>query len=168
MFISSLRGDLPPAFSMSFIIDAAGVIPVASGTVLYVTARPATKAAVTSLYLRGRRCTAAANAQNRQTPHVLQPLLHSARRLRIVCSVVNRARPWRCTAGVTPASTRTRDRWTEARTDCHSPLYHRNGKRPRAIQKTWDDTSAGPHEDPLTASSGRPSDERVTGRGPGV
>ena len=27
---------------------------------------------------------------------------------------------------------------------------------------------AGPHEDPLTASSGRPSDERVTGQGPGV
>ena len=51
-------------------------------------------------------------------------------------------------------------------TDCPGPLYPRYGKRPLAIQRTCD-TSAGPHEDPLTASSGRPS-ERVTGRGPGV
>ena len=31
-------------------------------------------------------------------------------------------------------------------------------KQPHAIQGTCDDTSAGPHEDPLTASSGRPSE----------
>ena len=47
-------------------------------------------------------------------------------------------------------------------TDCPSPLYTRNGKRPPTIQRTCDDTPAGPHKDPLTASSGRPSDERVT------
>ena len=51
---------------------------------------------------------------------------------------------------------------------CRGPLYPRNGKRPHAIQGTCDDTSAGPHEDPLAASSGRPSHESVTGRGPEV
>ena len=50
-------------------------------------------------------------------------------------------------------------------TDCPGPLYTRSGKRPRTIQGTCDDTPARPHEDPLTASSGRPSDEGVTGRG---
>ena len=68
---------------------------------------------------------------------------------------------------MTPASTRTRDRTTEARTG-PGPLCPSNGKRPHTIQGTCDDTSAGPHEDPLTASSGRPSDERATGRGLGV
>ena len=38
---------------------------------------PATEAQVTALYLRGRRCTAAPNEQERPTPHVPQPLLHS-------------------------------------------------------------------------------------------
>ena len=42
-----------------------------------------TEAPVTSLYLRGRRCTAAPNGrQNRPTLHVPQPLLHLVRRLR--------------------------------------------------------------------------------------
>ena len=48
------------------------------------------------------------------------------------------------------------------------PLCPRNGKRPRTVQGTCDDTSTGPHEDPLTASSGRPSDEGATGHSPGV
>ena len=51
-------------------------------SLLYVTARPATKAPVTTLYLRGRRCTAAPNAPNRPTTHVPQPLLHGAPLLR--------------------------------------------------------------------------------------
>ena len=59
---------------------------------------------------------------------------------------------------MTPASTRTRDRWTEARTG-PGPLCPRNGRRPHTIQRARDDTSTGPHEDPLTASSGWPSDE---------
>ena len=36
------------------------------GSLSYVTARPATKAPVTTLYLRGRRCTAAPNEVNHQ------------------------------------------------------------------------------------------------------
>ena len=50
---------------------------------LYLTARPVTKAPVSTLYLRGRRCTVAPN-ENRtaQQPHVPQPLLHLVRRLR--------------------------------------------------------------------------------------
>ena len=63
---------------------------------------------------------------------------------------------------MTTASTRTRDKRTEARTG-PGPLYPRNGKRPHTIQGTCIDTRTGLHEDPLTASSGRPSDERVTG-----
>ena len=68
---------------------------------------------------------------------------------------------------MTPASSRTRARTTEARTGTR-PLCPRKGKRPPTIQKACDDTSAGPQKDPLTASSGRPSDERATGRGPRV
>ena len=49
---------------------------------LHVTARPATEALVTALYLRGRRCTTAPNEQEQTTPHVPQPLLHVVRRLR--------------------------------------------------------------------------------------
>ena len=55
---------------------------------------------------------------------------------------------------MTPPSTRTQDRTTEA-TDCPGPLYPTMGLRPHAIQGTCDDTSAGRHEDPLTASSRR-------------
>ena len=42
----------------------------------------ATRAQVTALYLRGRRCTAAPNAPNRPTTHIPEPLLHCVRRLR--------------------------------------------------------------------------------------
>ena len=61
MLISCLRGDLP--HWISFFMDATGGYPggVWYSSLLYVTARPATKAPVTSLYLRGRRCTAAPN-----------------------------------------------------------------------------------------------------------
>ena len=38
------------------------------------------------------------------------------------------------------------------------PCTPRSGTRPHTFQGTCDDTSAGPHEDPLTASSGRPSE----------
>ena len=44
---------------------------------------------------------------------------------------------------MTPASTRTRGRTTEARTG-PGALCPRNGKRPPTIQRTCDDTSAGP------------------------
>ena len=43
--------------------------------------------------------------------------------------------------------------------DCPGPLYPRSGKRPPAIQRTCDDTSAGRHKDPPTASTGRPYGE---------
>ena len=84
MPVSSLCGYLPPAFPMSLIMDATGGYPggVWQSLLLYVTARPATEALVTALCLRGCRCTAAQNAQNRPTLHVPQPLLHGVRRLR--------------------------------------------------------------------------------------
>ena len=59
----------------------------------------------------------------------------------------NGAGPWRCTAGVTPASVRTRDRRTEARTG-PGPLCPRNGKRPPTIQRTCDDTARWPPRRP--------------------
>ena len=62
------RGNLPPACLRSFFTDATGGYPggVWYGSLCYVTARPTTKAPVTSLYLRGRRCTAAPNEVNHQ------------------------------------------------------------------------------------------------------
>ena len=48
---------------------------------------------------------------------------------------------------MTPASTRTPDRWTEARTG-PGPLYPRNGKRPHTIQRTCDDTATWPPRRP--------------------
>ena len=48
---------------------------------------------------------------------------------------------------MTPASTRTRDRWTEARTG-PGPLYTRNGRRPHTIQGTCDDTANWPPRRP--------------------
>ena len=65
VLISCLRGDLPPSCSTSFFVDATGGYPggVWYSTFLYVTARPATEAPVTALYLRGRRCTAAPNGR---------------------------------------------------------------------------------------------------------
>ena len=61
MLVSCLRGHLPSASLMSFFTDATGGSPggVWYSSLLYVTARPATKAPVTSLYLWGRRCAAA-------------------------------------------------------------------------------------------------------------
>ena len=55
----------------------------------------------------------------------------------------NGAGPLECTAGVTPASTRSWDRTTEARTG-PGPLYTRNGKRPPTIQRTCNDTASWP------------------------
>ena len=48
---------------------------------------------------------------------------------------------------MTPASTRTRDSRTEARTG-PGPLYTRNGKRPHTIQRTCDDTATWPPRRP--------------------
>ena len=55
MLVSCLCGDLPPASLTSFFTDAAGGYPggVWYGSLRYVTARPATKAPVTSLLLTG-------------------------------------------------------------------------------------------------------------------
>ena len=53
----------------------------------------------------------------------------------------------RFTAGVNLASTRTRDRRTEARTG-PGPLCPRNGKRPPTIQGTCDDTASWPPRRP--------------------
>ena len=64
MLFSCLRGDLPPA-SLKFFFKGANPSGVWYGTLRYVTARPATEAPVTTLYLRGRRCTAAPNGPGR-------------------------------------------------------------------------------------------------------
>ena len=75
MFISCMRGDLP--------LCSGGLSGgVWYSSLLFVTARSATRAPVTALYFWGRRCTAASNGQERSTTHVPQPLLHCVRRLR--------------------------------------------------------------------------------------
>ena len=83
MFVSSLRGHLPAPSLTFFFMDATGGYPggVWYSSFLYVTARPETKAPVTALYLRGRRCTAAPQWENRPTLHVPQLLLHVVRRV---------------------------------------------------------------------------------------
>ena len=63
---------------------------------------------------------------------------------------------------MTPASTRTRDRWTEARTG-PGPLYPRNGKRPPTIQRTCDDTANWPPRRPADGQQRAALRERVTG-----
>ena len=108
-----------------------GVIPVAS---CYGSARPATKAP-------DPRCTYGVVAARRPPMHRTVQLCT----YRNLCctwyadlraslapyglrgGVANGAGPWRCTAGVTPASTRTWDRTTEARTG-PGPLCPRNGE----------------------------------------
>ena len=63
---------------------------------------------------------------------------------------------------MTPASTRTRDRWTEARTG-PGPLYPRNGRRPHAVQGTCDDTASWPPQRPADGQQRAALRERVTG-----
>ena len=63
---------------------------------------------------------------------------------------------------MTPASTRTRDRWSEARTG-PGPLYSRNGKRPHTIQRTCDDTASWPPRRPADGQQRAALRERVTG-----
>ena len=57
--------------------------------------------------------------------------------------VANGAGPWRCTAGVTPASTRTRDRRTEARTGPGPPAWQATTRKELA-----DDTRCWPPRRP--------------------
>ena len=144
-----------------------GVILVASGTApfLYVTARPATEAAFTALYLRGRRCTAAPNGPEPPTTHVPQPLLHWVRRIRASQALTDGgvALPTEQARGgvrqVCPLPPRRPGTGGLRRDRLPRSLYTRNGKRPHTIQEACDNTSAGLHEDPLTASRGRPSEE---------
>ena len=63
---------------------------------------------------------------------------------------------------MTPASTRTRDSRTEARTG-PGPLYPRNGKRPHTIQRTCDDTASWPPRRPADGQQRAALRERVTG-----
>ena len=58
---------------------------------------------------------------------------------------------------MTPASTRTWDRWTEARTG-PGPLYPAMADDHTLSRELATTQRAGLHEDPLTASSGRPSE----------
>ena len=63
---------------------------------------------------------------------------------------------------MTPASTRTRDSRTEARTG-PGPLYPRNGKRPHTIQRVCDDTASWPPRRPADGQQRAALRERVTG-----
>ena len=65
-------------------------------------------------------------------------------------------------ARVTPASTRTRDRWNEARTG-PSHLCPRNGRRPHTFQGTCDDTASWPPQRPADGQQRAALRERVTG-----
>ena len=167
ILISCLRGDLPPSCSTSFFMDATGGYPggVWYSPFLYVTARPATKAPVTALYLRGRRCTAAPNVtrtdQHARTATSVAPGTPLRASLALTdCQdgVANGAGPSECTAGVTPASEREpgtgRLRREQAPVPCTPAMAsdHRQSREHATTQRP------GPHEDPLTASSGRPSE----------
>ena len=63
---------------------------------------------------------------------------------------------------MTPASTRTRDRWTEARTG-PGHLCPRNGRRPHTFQGTCDDTASWPPQRPADGQQRAALRERVTG-----
>ena len=113
----------------------------------YVTLRPATTAAVTSLLLTGSPLHGGPHMeQSRPTPHVPQPLLHCVRR---------HVPAWHFTdSDVALLTEQARGVYGRCDPCLHGPLHTRNGKRPHAIQRTCDDTCTGPHEDTLTASSG--------------
>ena len=68
---------------------------------------------------------------------------------------------------MTPASTRTWDRKTQARTG-PGPLYTRNGKRPHTIQGTCDDTACSPPRRFADGQQWAALRERLRGRSPGV
>ena len=75
----------------------------------------------------------------------------------------NGAGPRRCTAGVTPASVRTRDRRTEARTDCPGPLCPAVADHIRASQVSLDDSKLATHEKTRWPAVGGSPKEGVTG-----
>ena len=121
------------------------------------------------LYYRGRRCTAPLSANSQ--PRTDRNLCCTAssghapdRHRRIVrMTLLTEAAPRRCTAGVTLASVRTRDRRTEARQTalvlCTSAMASHTQSREHASTHALVSTY------PLMAGSGRPSDS-VTGHGP--
>ena len=85
MHFSFLHRDLPPAILMfCFLTDATGRYPggVWDSSLLYVTARPATKAPVTTLLLTGSSLHGGPKWSEPPTTHVSQPLLHLVRLLR--------------------------------------------------------------------------------------
>ena len=158
MLVSCLRGDLPPASLASFLTDATG------GYLRYVTARPATKAPVTSLYLRGRRCAAAQHCTYRN-----------------LCCTAHAA----CVPGTlrTAARRSQRSRPVEVHGRCDPCLHEDPGQVDRGANRPgppvppqWQMTTHHPGNlrrhcvlaPTKTASSGRPSDEGVTGRSPEV
>ena len=140
MLISCLRGDLPPA-TLDVLLHGRHWGLSRWRLVQFPPLRdraasdqgPGHLAVLTGPPLHG-----GPNEQDGPTQHVPQPLLHMVRRLRAGlalygwwCGDADGAGPRRCTAGVTPAYTRTRDRWTDARTG-PGPLCPRNGKRPHS------------------------------------
>ena len=119
MFIFTLSGHLSPAFSTSIFTDATGGYPggVWCHSLLCVTARLATRAPVTALFLRGRRCTAANGCE---------PSNHARTATSVAPSTPTTCQSGtfgssgvvadeQARGGVALASTRTRDMRTEAR-----------------------------------------------------
>ena len=114
VLISCLRGDLPSATLMScFFTDDTGGYPggVWDSSLLYVTARPATKAPVTVLLRTGSSLHGGPQCVNNSQPRTYRnlcctwydayvPLRHLTD-----CQdgAANGAGPSECTAGVTPA-----------------------------------------------------------------
>ena len=167
MLISFMSGYLPPACLRFTFTDTAEGCPgcITSPSIFSVTARPATKAPVPTLLLT-RVVAARRPFMKRTTNHACTRNLCCTWYAAYVPSrhytdceggVANGAGPWRCTAFVTPASTRARDSRTEAPTGpvlCTPAMAndHTLSREHATTQR------AGPHEGPLTASSGRPSE----------
>ena len=113
------------------------------------------------LYLRGRCCMAAADGQELPTPHAL---LHSVRNGYVPArhltdfedDVAAGAGPRIGTAGVTPASVRTRSRRTEARQTAGVLCTAAVANDHQQSREHAFDTPAGTHEDPLPAAGGPP------------
>ena len=158
-----------------FFTDATGVYPggVLDRSLLYVTARPATKAPVTrAVTYGGRRCTAAPNVSTTANPRTYRSLCCTLYDAYVPAwhitdgddGAANGAGPSECTAGVTPAPSENLGTGRLRREQAPVPCTPRNGRRPHTIQGTCDDTASWPPRRPADGQQrAGPQRERVTG-----